>query len=151
MNAVTYVRRAKTADVPWLMTQLQKFSDFFGTKKSLFSHHAHRQLHQLLETHPFFVAAVNGRPVGFIAGALHPHPYNPDIRVLTEMLWWVAETERGSRAGLMLLEEFLRYGEKHADWIVFTLETNSPVNERCLTKRGFRLHEKSYLREVSRD
>lgn len=78
------------------------------------------------------------------------HPYNPAIRVLTETFWWVTPNARGSRAGLMLLDAFTAYGERNADWIVFTLEHHSPVNERTLTKRGFHLHERSYLREVIR-
>jgi hypothetical protein len=103
----------------------------------------------MLALGPCFIAERDG-PVGFVSGMLAAHPYNPALTVLTEMFWWVAPEARGSRAGLLLLDAFLAYGERNADWIIFTLEHHSPVNERTLTKRGFHLHERSYLYEVTR-
>lgn len=149
MSAIT-VRPAERTDVPWLLRQLQRFAQFFGSKRSLFPDEdtAESIIVDAIEKHPFFVAE-NGQRVGFISGYLHPHPYNPRIVVLTETFWWVDEAHRGSRAGLKLLDTFLWFGEETADWIVFTLETKSPVNVRSIEKRGFKLFEQSYLKEIA--
>lgn len=151
------VRRAVAADAPWLLTQLRAFSDFFGTTKPLFPDDATADaLLTALLAHPFYVAekaslfhGVDPKPIGFICGTLAPHPFNPAITVLSEVFWWVDEANRLGRAGHLLLEAFLRVGREHADWIVFSLEAKSPVNPETLTKRGFHLHESSYLLEVA--
>lgn len=158
------VRRATSDDVPWLLEQLQAFDQFYGSSRSLFPalDAADAIVSQLVATQPFFLAENADEPIGFIAGALHPHPYNNDLRVLSEMFWWVADEFRGSRAGLALLNAFVAFGctkvnddgdpDEHgdapADWIIMTLEHESPVNPQTLTRRGFRPKETSYLLEV---
>lgn len=137
--------------MPAMLQLLQRFSDFFGSDRPLFPdpHYAEAMLADLVDTQPFFVAEhVAGVVVGLIGGAIGPHPYNPRITVLTEMFWWVDAAHRGTRAGLHLLDAFCDYGAQHADWTVMTLEAKSPVNEACLTRRGFTLWERSYLRET---
>lgn len=99
-------------------------------------------------TVPCWFDRVERRTLGLIGGQLAPHPFNPELLVLTELFWWVDPEHRGGRAGAMLLDAFTAYGEEHAHWILFTLEHESPVNDRCLTKRGFALKERCYLREV---
>lgn len=146
------IRKANLLDVPWLLTQLRQFDKFFGAKKSLFPEDpevATAIVEALVTTQPFFVASdVNGL-MGFIAGALSPHPYNPEILVLSELFWWVSPEHRGGMAGARLLAHFIDYGEQNADWIQMTLEACSPVHEHTLTRLGFQLYERSYLKEVA--
>lgn len=145
------VRPATPEDIPWLLAQLRQFDAFFGSSRSLFpsEEHAEAIIAGLIETQPILVAAGTTGPVGFICGAITPHPYNPDLIVLSEMFWWVAEAYRGSRAGLALLNEFIAIGKRHAHWIIMTLETESKIDPEHLHRRGFRLKEMSYLLEVS--
>jgi RimJ/RimL family protein N-acetyltransferase len=145
------VRKAETTDVDWLLPQLLRFSDFYGTKHSLFGDvdYARAALARMIENHLFIIAeSKDVGPIGFIAGSLVLHPYNPKIKVLAENFWWVDEAHRGTRAGAILLKVFMEYGKENADWINFTLEQHSPVNEKTLLKRGFRLQERTYLMEV---
>jgi len=138
--------------------QCRAFSDFFGSSQSLMpdDETAVTKLVALMseDVGCFFVACVSdtgeeGKPVGFIAGLLGPHFFNPAITQLTELLWWVDVEHRGGKAGVRLLDCFTEYGRAHADWTVFTLEEKSPVNPASLERRGYRLHEKSYLLEVA--
>lgn len=147
------VRLATRDDVPWLLGQLESFAAFFGTKRSLFP--ADRFVAQTIvvafvDQLKFFVAVDHAtqRPLGFIAGALGPHPMNPSVRVLNEVFWWVAPDKRGSSAGGRLFDRFVEFGRANADWIVMTLESKSPVDPASLERRGFSLHERSYLLEV---
>ncbi len=145
------VRNATTDDIPWLLDQLEQFAQFFGSSHSLFPSQdkAEETLQQIIANHPFVVAEQDESPVGFICGALLPHPYNADLIVLNEMFWWVAEEYRGSRAGLVLLNEFIAIGRRHAHWVVMTLEADSPINPETLYRRGFRPKETNYLLEVA--
>lgn len=145
------VRKANESDAEWLLSQLQDFSRFYGTNKQLFpenTDHARGFLSEMIANHLCLVAGSNGECVGFIAGFYTCHPFNPEIRMLTEAFWWVPEAHRKSKAALMLLNAFVSHGEANADWVVFTLEHHSPVSDRCLTKRGFKLQERQYLKEV---
>lgn len=91
----------------------------------------------------------DGTPVGLIAGMLAPHPFNPGLRLASELFWFVAPEYRGSRAGLLLLLAFDSWAEQEgAHAVHMALEAGSPVNDRFLTKRGYRKAEVHYLRDV---
>lgn len=144
------VRPAEPYDLEEMVLALADFADFYGTDHSLYpgANECREQLASLIQTQPFFVVRDGIDFAGFIGGTLAGHPYHSSLRLLSEMFWWVVPEYRQTRAGLLLLEAFIAHGEAHADLIHFTLEEKSPVNERTLTKRGFHLVEKSYLREV---
>lgn len=147
-----WIRAAIREDVPWLLEQLRAFSAFYGTTKPLFpddpASAASILEAQLAGVNPFFVAVVRGDRAGFISGALLAHPYNAELCVLQELFWWVDPAFRGTTVGGRLFAAFEDYGRTHADWILMTLEAKSPIDPRSLERRGFALHERTYLLEV---
>lgn len=150
MSGTLLIRKAELSDVEWMLDQLKEFAKFYGTKKSLFGdiNYAAATVANIVENHLCFVAWRGETRLGFITGYVCPHPYNPDIQLLTEAFWWVDPQYRLSGAGLMLLDKFTEWGEDNCDWIVFTLEHHSPVKDSCLLKRGYRFNERSFLKEV---
>lgn len=147
----TAVRRATLDDIPWIVGELRKFSKFYDTHHSLFpgDEQTAEKLAIILTNHVAFMAENDGNRAGFIMGVLIQHTFNSKIRVLSETFWWVADKYRGTRAGLILLDEFVKTGRGLVDMITFALETKSPVKPKCLEKRGFHLHEQNYLLEVT--
>lgn len=145
---VTYVRPAKVPDIPWLMDELRKFAEFYGMPPLFPSpNEARRGLLGYIEQKVLFIAAENGHPIGFIGGEVRAHPYNSQLPVLVEHFWWVCEERRGGRAGLLLLDELHKFADAHGYRVAMSLLPHSPINERTLLKRGYRLAEKAYLRE----
>lgn len=144
------VRAALHEDKPWILDQLQAFSQFFDSARPLFPtmEYADSLLSVLIETQLFLVSRDENGLTGFIAGFIAHHPLNPDITVLNELFWWVKPECRGSRAGLLLLRAYEDYGKQHAHWIVMTLEADSPVHPDTLIRRGFRPKETTFLKEV---
>lgn len=142
--------KAELADIDWMLGQLKCFAAFYGTKKSLYGDEEYMRqgLANIIENHICFVSRRGDIKTGFIAGFVGQHPFNPEIQMLTEAFWWVDPEYRMGRAGLMLLDKFTEWGETNCDWIGFTLEHHSPVKDDCLLKRGYRLNEISYLKEV---
>ncbi len=160
------VRPATILDIDWLLSQLKQFSDFNKSKIPLFGGPIEVQkqiLSDLLRNHVFLICEKQSepgsleeldgsgklawKPVGLICGALHRHMFNPEIRCLTEYFWWVDPEYRNSRAGVMLFQEFDAAGKELVDWVTFSLLENSPDFSGFLEKNGFKLIEKSYLKE----
>ncbi len=145
------IKKATEDDLEWLIDELKKFDEFHDTKKSLFAGNGywHEGLKKIVDKHIAYIAWTDqGERVGLIAGLASPHFFNPDVSTLTELFWWVSKEHRHSRAGLLLLNKFVEVGKQVADWVIVPLESNSPVNEKCLTKRGFNLKETSFVLEV---
>lgn len=146
------VRRGNHEDIPGILKQLKSFSKFYTGKRSLYPSdpdYAVAGAKVIIDNHLVFVAdhAEHGI-VGLIAGFVTPHFFNPEIRVLAEMFWWVDIEFRNTSAGSRLFAEFLNWGKNNADWVTMVLEHNSPVREETLLKRGFKLQERSYIYEV---
>lgn len=144
------IRKASESDIAWIQSELKKFSAFYGSKLPLYpsEEYSDKAIRLFINDHYFSVAERAGKLMGFISGFVSNHIYNPSIKVLTESFWWVAEEFRGTRAGLMLINEFVAYGKEVCDWIIFTLEHHSPVSDRTLLKRGFKEYERSFILEV---
>jgi hypothetical protein len=148
------IRHANDSDINWIVGQLMELYKFQGTKFSLFStpEFAIAGIKNLIDNQFVIVAhgLIDGtiERMGFIFGILIPHPLNPTIRTFIEQFWWVEPKHRNTRAGLMLLNEFMEFGEKNADWILFGLQDTTPTSDRMLTRRGFRVKEIGYLKEV---
>lgn len=145
------IRRADLGDLPELMVQLKKFSDFYNSKYPLFGDDSAYNvaiLSTLITNQLFLVAEQDTKVLGFIAGLISPHMFNPSITTLTEIFWWVNEESRQSRAGAMLLKEFTDYGKKNCQWIIMTLEHNSPIKPESILNRGFRHKETAFVMEI---
>ena len=150
------VRKGCPDDLGWLLPELQEFSLFFGTRRQLYSDTEFVKigLMEMMRNDVFLVAEREAdaegpvTPLGFIAGIVRPHMMNPAITCLNEVFWWVKESERKSRAAVLLFNEFVAWGKENVDWIFFALEAHSPVNEDALIDRGFRLQERNFIMEV---
>lgn len=145
----TIVRDATPDDLEWLIGELRDFAVFMDTRYPLFDEaYSRRTFPTLFADHVVLIAEREGERQGFVAGLLSPHPFNPALVILQELFWWVAAPHRHSRAGLLLLNALVEVGRAKAQWVLVSVEANSPVREATLLRRGFRLKERSYLLEV---
>lgn len=145
------VRSAVPEDMDWIIFQLRIFADRFGSKTSLIGDEDHWRegILGIIQQHLFLVAEDRNKTrAGFIAAIASPHMFNPKIRVLTEVFWWVSEPFRRGRAGYMLLKEYISWGKKNSDWISISSIPSSEINEGSLLRLGFRLQERNYLLEA---
>lgn len=90
------------------------------------------------------LAFYNGRPVGAIGGVLVPHIFNPNITVLSELLWYVLPEFRNGRAGLLLIKEFKKLVDLYADEATLSTLPTSDVKTETLAKLGFHYGEKAF-------
>ncbi len=133
-----------------MIEQLLEFSAEYPAHRALMGDEAYvrESFKNLIDNHFFKVAEDEKGRAGFIVGLVTPHFFNPNLKVLTEILWWVSKARRMSRAAAMLLKEFTEWGLKNVDWIVMGMESISPLNPRTLRRRGYQLKEHNYIMEV---
>lgn len=148
------IRPATHDDLDWIIDELKEFAKFFDSKHSLFGdEETIKGMLDVCRTQHYLRVAdriTDDRRIhlGFLAGTLTGHPFNTNIRTLTELLWWIKPEHRGTRAGLMLFDDFVAFGKAHADWILFGLEKISPVSDEFMLRKGFVHKERNFLMEV---
>lgn len=146
------VRLGEISDIDWILEQTSAFADFYQSKIRLDDDkdYGRKLIQDLILNHVVYVYEDKTGRKGFIAGMLAPHHFNPKIKTLCELLWWVPEEYRSLGVGGLLLSEFVEYGRDNCDWITFTMEENTPASDKPLLNYGFKFKEKTYLLEVSR-
>ena len=144
------IKNAVDNDIEWVVSQLAKFSEFYGTKYKLFgdTEYIKVNLKKMFDEQLFLIAFNGECRVGFISGNIFNHPFNPNIKTIIETFWWVDEAYRNTRAGALLLEAYIKYGKENCQWVIMNLEHKSPVREETLLKRGFKNQERTYLMEI---
>lgn len=155
----TDVRVADVLDADYILKELEEFNDWFTSDVNLYEdkEYAAKFLDVLIKDHLVMVAEkVNSKGdilyIGFIIGICGPHIYNPQLKTLTELFWWVNPAHRKTKAGLLLMKRFLQWGKENGfDWINATRQANSPVKRETYEKLGFRFQEECYVMEVVND
>lgn len=143
------IREATMHDLDWVLAESELFDKFFDAKFSLVPSRdeAEQFFRGMISNHLFLISENNGVASGFICGLVTPSIFKKDITTLTELLWWVAQEYRHTRAGLLLLEEFISWGKDNVKMINFSLEEKSPIRDETLTRRGFKLKERAFTME----
>lgn len=147
-----HIRQAMVSDIPSLMACLKNFSDHYSTKLPPFKDQQTSQkiLTNMISDHLFYVAVTekDHEMVGFIAGFVCDHVYNPDIKTLVEAFWWTQPEHRRSGVGIQLLEAYEEWGKNNVDWVLMTIEEDTPIDHELLLARGFKKKETSFIMEV---
>lgn len=144
------IRNANDKDTEWIIHELRDFSKEFGTKLEPMGNDDYiaKLIKEFTDNHIFLVA--DGESVGlmgFIAGLVTPHIFNPNIMTICPAVWWVSKCYRNSRAGSMLLKKYIEIGKQKADWVILSYSRSCPIKDSTVKKLGFIETEKSFLME----
>lgn len=103
---------------------------------------------KMINEHVVFVAEAASELIGFIAGLVTGHPYDPQIKVLTESFFWVDVVyRRKSPASAHLLNVFSAWGHRNCDLVFMGLPPHTDISDRSMLKRGYRLAERYFVLE----
>lgn len=85
---------------------------------------------------------------GVFMAIINPDIWLPTVKTLNELVWWVNPEHRNSSAGLRLLKEYTKIGEKMVkdktiSTFTMTLLEDSPIKD--LQKRGWAPVETNYV------
>ena len=141
------VRRAVSSDFMWLSEQCAAFISFIGFLPYN-KPHVDAMLGAFARQHYVLVAERDGERVGVAVAMVQRHPLNPDVKMLTEIMWWVPEEHRGTRAGIILLNALEKVAEhERVDLFVMSTEAQSALSGRMLLKRGFNPQETTWIKK----
>jgi ribosomal protein S18 acetylase RimI-like enzyme len=136
------VRKARHDDLNWLLEQTELFQNSIDAPVPFNKDYMTILIGEFIDNHYALIVTNDGVPYGFAAAMCHPHMFNPDFKIFTEVAWWVSEQHRNTRAGLILLDALEKVAEKEgADVIALSSEHNSPLALRAFTKRGYKALE----------
>jgi RimJ/RimL family protein N-acetyltransferase len=85
--------------------------------------------------------------VGFIAGQATPFVFGPHY-IASEIAWWINEEHRQTGAGADLLEAFEYWAKNVAGCTLITLTSLDAKVGKFYEKKGYKLHERAYMKEL---
>ena len=107
---------------------------------------------QVLDSLPILKVAENGSIVGMASAMVYPHYWNPDVMVAQELWWWVKEDARGTRAGLMLLDELEKAAKECGASKLMMLCLDDLDGDRVgqiYLRRGYKPQERTFTKAFS--
>lgn len=96
---------------------------------------------KMIEDGTAIIAKDGNKPVGVIASLLVPNTFNPELKTLAEVIWYVLPEYRNTRAGALLLKAHSERAAEVADETTLSLLPTSLVKFDSLEKRGYHLEE----------
>ncbi|HLB68751.1 MAG TPA: GNAT family N-acetyltransferase [Thermoplasmata archaeon] len=154
--AAIRVTPTSESEFPWIMVKLREQAiDYMtdgGSSLSLYGgdEHAESMLRLLRADHILLTAVTEtGEAVGFIAGWVSGHPFNPAVRVATHFWWYVDPVHRHSRAASLLLSDFVVTAEdRGCQRITLCLGPRTMIRDESLEKIGFKHSDRCYVKEI---
>ena len=113
------IRHANKFDFPEILEMLHRFklkgpttiSNNFSNNDYVATVYAHIMAGRGLA----LVAEKDGKLAGMLIGMIDSLIWDPDTRVLREIVYWVDEEYRGSTAGYRLLAQYVKEGDEMVD------------------------------------
>ncbi len=135
-------------DILKKFAQEQPFSKLKLEAERYNDHHVRKVLDGIRGQGIILLALKDSEIAGIFMAVKTPDIWVPNVRVMTELVWWVNPEHRRSSAGLRLLKEYTKIGEQlvkkgEISTFTMTLLENSPVTN--LEKRGWNPVETNYV------
>lgn len=94
-----------------------------------------------------FVAEQAGVVIGVIAGHLYDHPMFTDVRMASEVIWWVEPEHRTGRTAVRLLAAFEQWADDHGATHVQMIAWTDRVGE-FYGRRHYARGESAFVRRL---
>lgn len=107
----------------------------------------------MIKNHLVIIAIKDDVVVGIIAGTIAPCDFNYDVRIATEIIWYVNKKNRTSSVGVKLFKEFECQSEKYgATHIAMAyMENLQPAKIKNFYKdKGYRPMQTQYIRSLKK-
>ena len=142
------IRKQTVDEAQTIIEESIRFAKTFPTKHSYVPSRYTAQI-ALEQLDVVLVADVDGKIGGMIGGHVGQHQFNPAVRVLDELFWWVLPEHRNFGVGDALLNAFVEEGKKRkVHTIKICTMCHSQVPDSYVERNGFRFLEKTFIMEL---
>ncbi len=144
------VRPAVMEDISWIVDQLMEFDRQTGHDQIADREYLRIGLiPEMIRNHVMLIAeAENGIRCGVLGAMKTPHLFNPGVKMLSEVFWWVDPKARGCGAGARLLIAYDNLVVSGYDMGTVSLLENSRVRDESLEELGFKRSDSVFLKVV---
>jgi hypothetical protein len=133
-----------------LLKEFIKETVYKDREEHLNEMHLGKMVHMIMHGHYAWLAEVDNEPVGLLLAVKEPNMWAPSQKQMRELVWYVKPEHRsGATAGRLFLEycktaeSLLEEGAING----FFTSTQSTTQDINLERRGFKLVEKTFLKE----
>lgn len=153
LRSNSVVRIATVKDIDALIDIGGSFLNYsaYGSMINVSKDDVARGLCSILDTGVIFVSEKNGEITGGIAGVMGSIWFASQIKVATELGWWVNEKNRGEIASIKLLRAFENWAKENgASHIVMSdlvIRDDTPAGH-LFEKLGYVLTERAHIKGV---
>lgn len=148
------IRTANKFDTPYILDMLKNYrgnTPIEILKNANNEEYVSKMLRHVLLGGGLCLIAEKDEPIGFIVGIITNNMWDPDIKILEELAYWVEPSHRGSTAGYRLLKEYNTIAntmleEKKIHWHTISKMINSP--DLDYERFGYRKIEEKWVAGV---
>jgi GNAT superfamily N-acetyltransferase len=147
------VRQANEQDIDQLTAMARDFIGYsaYGTMISPSDDDIRTGISAIIRSGGMFVAEVDGKIVGAIAGAIAPMWFAPSIPCAIELAWWVDPAHRMTRIPFRLMATLETWakdaGAKFLCMSELVVDGETPI-ARMLARMGYVNTERSHVKEI---
>jgi GNAT superfamily N-acetyltransferase len=147
------VRQANEQDIDQLTAMARDFIGYsaYGTMISPSDDDIRTGISAIIRSGGMFVAEVDGKIVGAIAGAIAPMWFAPSIPCAIELAWWVDPSHRMTRIPFRLMATLETWakdaGAKFLCMSELVVDGETPI-ARMLARMGYINTERSHVKEI---
>lgn len=121
-----------------------------GYKEDINTMHLGKMVHMVMHNHYAWLATIDDEPVGILLAVREANMWAPSQKQMRELVWYVKPEHRsGAIAGRLFLE-YCKTAEsllEQGHIFGFFTSTQSTTQDINLERRGFKLVEKTFLKE----
>ena len=108
------IREANKFDLPYIIKMLKHFRDHAPVDKIKECNnetYINTLYHSIIQGRGVAIVAESDQPMGMIIGFIDQNIWDPDIRVLKELVYWVEPEYRNTTAGYRLIKAYNQAAE----------------------------------------
>lgn len=147
------IRLANKFDVNYFISLAKKVHelDFITTDLPVNEEHISSMLNAILHGQGVALIAENEEPIGMIVGIIHQNLWYPNLYQMTQILFYVDEEWRHTKAGYMLLMEYNKRAKELKDKNRIhdsIIQAAEPLHEIDFSRFGYVMTDKIWKLET---
>jgi len=147
------IRKANKFDLPYFIHVAKKVQHmgFVPQNKTIDEQYFNIMFNTVLHGGGIALIAESEQPIGICIGVINENLWSPDLYMLTQILLFVDDEWRNTRAGYKLLEEYNKRTQELLDLKrieMSVIHASEPLHDIDFSRFGYKMSEKIWQLEI---